>query len=79
MVLSARDRHPGVELGRLRRAERLRRAVADAAEREGEGQSGRALDEAAAADAGVEEPFLMCLFMAQASRAARWMARTMRG
>ena len=50
-----------------------------AAEREREGQAGRALDEAAAADRGLERAFLIGVFMAQPSRAARSMARTMRG
>ena len=73
MVLSAPMRHPGVELGRPSAASAFAGAAEQrAAEREREGQTGRALDEAAAGDVGRA---LMCLFMPQASFAARWIAR----
>ena len=70
-----RDRHPGVELGAFGGVG-LRGAAEDrAAQREREGEAGRALDEAAAGEFGG----LNGLVHGQASFAARWMARTMRG
>ena len=70
-----RDRHPGVELGAFGGIG-LRGAAEDrAAQREREGETCRGLDEAAAGHFGG----LNGLVHGQASFAARWMARTMRG
>ena len=74
MVLSARDRHPGVELGAFG-GERLRGAAEDrAAQREREGQTGRGLDEAAAGQLrGVLND--ACSWLRPPSRRAGWRGR----